>query len=58
MTIEQLIRRNYQKTYWLKKAKKYGITIDGKEDEAAREAEAKYKKEYRKRIATAHSQAD
>lgn len=42
-------KRQYQKDYWLKKAWLYQIPTEGREDESAREAERRYRKEYRAR---------
>lgn len=42
-----LCKKLYQKKYWLNKAIQYGIPTEGRELEAAKEAEAQYRKEYR-----------
>lgn len=42
-------KRRYQKAYWLRKAAEYGIPTAGREEQAARDAEAKYRREYRRR---------
>jgi len=44
-----LHKRNYNYTYWLKKAKEWGIPTEGREEEARKEAEARYRREYRRR---------
>jgi hypothetical protein len=44
-------KKYYQQQYWLRKAVKYGIQTEGRENQAAREAEARYRKEYRHRKA-------
>jgi len=49
MTLQALMKKHYQREYWLKKAKAYGIPTEGREVEAAREAERMYRKEYRAR---------
>lgn len=49
LDLQSLMKKNYQRQYWLKKAKAYGIITIGREDEAAREAEARYRKGYRER---------
>ena len=46
-----VFKKTYQQGYWLRKAIQYGIPIDGREDQAAREAEARYRREYRQRKA-------
>lgn len=46
-----LLKRHYNHTYWLRKAMQYGIEIDGREKQAAKDAEAAYRKEYRRRKA-------
>jgi hypothetical protein len=45
-------KKYYQQQYWLRKAIKYDIPTEGREDQAALEAEARYRKEYR------HSKAE
>lgn len=46
-----ICKKNYQQQYWLRKAIEYGIYIDGREKQAAKDAEAAYRKEYRRRKA-------
>lgn len=40
-------KRNYQQDYWLRKAEGWGIPVQGREKQAAREAESRYRREYR-----------
>lgn len=42
-------KRQYQRDYWLKKAWLMEIPTEGREIQAANEAEARYRREYRKR---------
>lgn len=41
-------KRNLQKSYWVRKAAQYGIPTEGREEQAAMEAEARYRREYRR----------
>jgi len=43
-----LMRKAYQEKYWLRKAVQFGVSTEGREKQAARDAEAMYKREYRK----------
>lgn len=47
--MRSILKKHYQKQYWLNKAVKYGIEIKGREEQAAKDAEARYRKEYRRR---------
>ena len=47
-----IYKQKYQKKYWLKKAIEYGIETEGREEQAARDAEALYRREYRNRNKT------
>jgi len=47
-----IYKQTYQKKYWLKKAIQYGIETEGREEQAARDAEARYRREYRNRNKT------
>ena len=42
-----ITKKYYQQVYWLKKAIEYGIETTGRELDAAHEAEARYRREYR-----------
>jgi len=42
-----LMRKAYQEKYWLRKAVQFGVSTDGREKQAARDAEAMYRKDYR-----------
>ena len=44
-----LLKRHYNHTYWLKKAKEYGIPTEGREEQARKEAEARWRREYRRK---------
>jgi len=46
-TTSQLMRKSYQESYWLRKAVQFGIATDVREKQAARDAEAMYRKKYR-----------
>lgn len=48
-------KRQYQRRYWLKKAWVLGILTTGREDDAAKEAEKLYRRDYRKRMRNAES---
>ena len=41
-------KRLAKRNYWLKKAAEYGISTEGREEQAARDAEARYRREYRR----------
>jgi len=55
-SLSALWKRNHQHKYWLRKAIKYGISTEGREEQAARDAEARYRKEYRRRKETGENQ--
>ena len=46
--IATILKRQYQREYWLRKAVEYGIETNGREAQAAKDAEARYRKEYRR----------
>ena len=45
-----LHKRNYNFVYWLKKAKEWGMPTEGRELEARKEAEARWRREYRQDV--------
>ncbi len=44
-----IFKKNLQQAYWLRKAIERGMPTEGREIQAARDAEARYRKEYRNR---------
>jgi len=46
-----IFKKNLQQAYWLRKAIAWGIPTEGREQQASRDAEALYRKEYRRRKA-------
>ena len=47
LTVSKNRKAINQKQFWLNKAKKYGIPTEGREAQAACDAEARYRREYR-----------
>jgi hypothetical protein len=47
-----IFKKNLQRAYWLRKAIAWGIETEGREEQAARDAEARYRREYRGRNKT------
>lgn len=39
------VKQAYQEKYWLRKANQYGIPTIGREKQAAKDAEARYRRE-------------
>jgi len=44
-----IFKKNLQQAYWLRKAIEWGISTEGREEQAVRDAEALYRREYRSR---------
>lgn len=48
---KQQVKKRHQHDYWLRKAIEWGIPTEGREEQASKDAEARYRKEYRHRKA-------